>query len=581
MRTTFGILCMGVLMQLLAAPAVAQELPPRIGGNPVVLSAEDALREGAPLSATDHAFRLSRIELSLDQDGNGQWRPEQSDDWRFRGTGGEVLIELFPGEILWMRGTGIEDAEEASSWIGEVLLPEPGVAIITRSKEGVYGTFDVGNRRYALASGTGQGRQGFVKQVDSRDIGICLTGSVHGDHAHHKHYHHPAQVPTWASKAVAQKSGGGSSTVDILFLYTSGALSYMGGDPSAFINNLVASLNAAFSASEVTGSVRAVYYGIQTGVDSPDDMDDFFNLRNKMQAGTSPFSSLASLRNAHAADIMVLLVDRALTSGPNWPYWPICGVAGNTGGTPLYQPHISGGSSDDLAYAVVAVNCADNDRTFHHEVGHLIGGWHDEIFDEWQIHGVQAHTCGIGNGSCGYTDMVNEFRTIMGSNQGSGFVCDVFGCPRLLRFSDWDQTAWVNGGWRALGQVQGSRNGHENFVATMNGEEGRTATIPWVADYRTPGGSAPSAPTQLHVETCYSQHIISWSGAAGTIGWHEVEVSPNASYIPATNIYRGEGSVYLFHTSTTPIRTRVRACNAVGCSAWKNSLGSSNPYTCI
>ena len=151
-----GIICLAVLVQWLAASAMAQEVPPRIGGNPVVLNTEEALRAGAPPSMADHALRVSRIDLSLDQDESGQWRPGTSGDWRFRGTGGDVLLEMFPGEELWMRGTGIEDAEGASSWIGEVLFPEPGVAVITRSREGVYGTFDVGNRRYALASGSGK-----------------------------------------------------------------------------------------------------------------------------------------------------------------------------------------------------------------------------------------------------------------------------------------------------------------------------------------------------------------------------------------------------------------------------------------
>lgn len=440
----------------------------------------------------------------------------------------------------------------------------------------MYGTFDVGNRRYALVSGTGQERQAFAKQVDSQDIGICLTGGKHGDREHHKRYKHPTQPPAWASRAMMQKSGGGSTSLDILFLYTSGAASYMGA-PSPFINNLVASLNTAFSSSGVTGSAQAVYYGLQTGTSAPDNMTDFFNLIDNMHDGITPFTNLQDLRDDHWADLVVLLTDRAPATTPGGSYWPICGVAGDKSGLPLYQPDITAGSPDK-AYAVVSINCADDDRTFHHEVGYIIGGWHDEHFYEWVAHGVQAHACGIGNGSCGYTDKANEFRTIMGSDSDSGFDCDVFGCPRLLRFSDWDQTAWANGGWRALGQVQGIRDRHENFVATLNGEDGRTATIPWVAAYRTPSGSAPGAPTHLYVDNCFSQHTIWWSGATGTIGWHEVQISPNASYSPATDFYRG-ATESLSHTSTTSFATRVRACNAVGCSAWK-TRGLSNPSIC-
>lgn len=126
---------LNLLAQSLVSPAIAQELPPHMGGNPIVLNAEEALRQGAPPSVAHHALKISRIDLSLSQDERGQWHAGTSDGWRFRGTGGEVLLEMFPGEVLWMRGTRIEDAENASSWIGEVLLPEPGVAIITRTEE--------------------------------------------------------------------------------------------------------------------------------------------------------------------------------------------------------------------------------------------------------------------------------------------------------------------------------------------------------------------------------------------------------------------------------------------------------------
>ena len=165
----------------------------------------------------------------------------------------------------------------------------------------------------------------------------------------------------------------------------------------------------------------------------------------------------------------------------------------------------------------------------------------------------------------------------MGSMQDTGFECTTSGCPRLLRFSDWDQTAWVNGGWRALGQVQGLRDGHENFVATLNGEEGRTATIPWVAAYRAPTGSPPSAPT-LAVDTCYSVHLISWNAAAGSVGWFEVQISDYASHMPTQDVYRG-GELSVSYPGLTPFYTRARACNATGCSTWTNR-GPTDPTTC-
>lgn len=539
--------------------AISQEIPISIGRHARVISYEEALSRSVPASAVDHALRIAEVDLDIESllrkgTNKKQEFDTESEDWRFLEVGNSASITLFPGETLWLEGVRIEDTETTSSWIADVTYPEPGIAVITKTESGIYGSFDVGFRRYAMTSLNG--RQAYAKEIESNTKGVCLTGDLQLDEGF---FPYPDVVDWHRIKGTKN-----SKNLDIIFLYTSAVNSYY-SNPELIINNMIASLNTAFASSGVNGSARAVYYGLQPGVVDPHGVNDFTTLKNKMVISQSPFGGLASLRNQHKADIVVLLVHRNNPTGA----WPICGIAGGLDGKPLYQPDFSSSNSDQKAFVVVAADCADNDRTFHHEIGHIIGAWHDYVFEEWNHAGGPANACGIGNGSCGYTNVSSGFRTIMGSNSSDGFSCSVRGCPRLLRFSDWEQTAFINGSWLPLGQPQGSRYGHENVVATFNGENGRTATIPWVAAYRTPSGPTPSQPALISVDSCYHTHYIDWSDSGGTVGWYEAMTRPISSNQWA-NTYRGQKS-QITYLSSSAFYFQVRSCNSSGCSPWKQS----------
>lgn len=124
-----------------------------------------------------------------------------------------------------------------------------------------------------------------------------------------------------------------------MFLYTHEAISHVGsyGAFVAFVNNLAASMNAAFAASGVAGSVRVVDYRLQEGVSPLSDIDVFRGEVGRMKTGAYPYVGLQSLRNRYSADVVVLFAKKGASSG-------VCGIIGGgmillSGGLTFMVPH--------------------------------------------------------------------------------------------------------------------------------------------------------------------------------------------------------------------------------------------------
>lgn len=336
------------------------------------------------------------------------------------------------------------------------------------------------------------------------------------------------------------------------------------------ISNLAASLNTAFSNSGVDGAVRVVHYGLWSGAPNPNWIVDFRNTRDAMIGEASPFSGLHALRDQHGADLVVLLTQRPTEEGDDEPgdpedeeTFPVCGVAGGNDNLPLFSGDVTLETFDtNKAYAVVAVNCADIDRTFHHELGHNLGGWHDLSMTAYCGFGP---TTGGHNGgsSCGYTHAGDGVGTVMGSATLPGFECGLNTCPRLLRFSNNGQD-WVGGNLVDVGTVAASFSDVLDAFVDNHGSDG---TVEFVAAYRSPPVSVPGTPPATSVESCFSYHEIGWTSSSGTLGWYEVQQASNSSFSGATEIYRGNGTSVSVVSSTT-FYARVRACNGAGCSGW-------------
>jgi len=150
--------------------------------------------------------------------------------------------------------------------------------------------------------------------------------------------------------------------IDLMILYTNRFANASSVTPETRINELVETTNGYYANSFVNLRFRPVYYG-NTSYNVNDNLNTAFsNLRD----GVAPFSSVANLREAIGADIVVLMdgvIDNA----------SICGL-GTTGGADyegeLFHERLV---SPDLQVVLFSPGNGCSDSTLAHELGHNLG----------------------------------------------------------------------------------------------------------------------------------------------------------------------------------------------------------------
>lgn len=433
--------------------------------------------------------------------------------------GAELRIALFDGTDLRMSVSRVEVARDGTvSWVahGRDVFEE---LVFTKTRESVLAHLDFGQRRYSLRSvGTDSA---VLELLDSRNwsLGddtppVALTSGY---------------VPFPKRLASPLKSST-SSMLDIAVLWTSSAAT--GSDEIATVHNAVTDLNQSFINTAIDASAQIVYYGL-SGYTEPTNMDsnEMFVVQQLMQQGSSPFTGLATTRDTHAADFVVLFVD----SDKLHPTLAACGAANTIANNdPWYV-------QEQNVHAVVADGCSGVDRTVTHELGHTFGVRHDNMGSSFVVHAK----------AFGHAVASPDFRTIMGSTGSCSYLG---GCPRINFWS----------------------NSEETYLGEDMGDVDSEATI-WLrgtmmaqgAAYRTPSGSATGSIASVNVTPlyCYDMNRVSFDAASGTAGWYEVEISPNSSFAGAFQIYRGNRQLVPFEVSSTHY-ARVRGCNSVGCGGW-------------
>jgi hypothetical protein len=93
-----------------------------------------------------------------------------------------------------------------------------------------------------------------------------------------------------------------------------------------------------------------------------------------------------------------------------------------------------------------------------------------------------------------------------------------------------------------------------------------------------PADVRPPTPVELDVRPvlCYGRVDLFWSLSGGS-QWYEVQLGYDPGFTSPVPIYSGPARFLSYSNGTTTRYFRARACNAVGCSSWRNGNRSA-PY---
>lgn len=160
-------------------------------------------------------------------------------------------------------------------------------------------------------------------------------------------------------------AGTGSSTpvpvIDVMILYTQAAADLDRNGIGAMACLAVEDLKEALTNSGIQATARLVHHGI---ADSFTETSD--NLNDLRDAGNTDGNDIFKLRDDHKADVVSLWVSEA--NGSN------CGMSPGLDANLIPRAN--------LAFSVVVRRCALGNRSFVHEVGHILQANHDRYTEE-------------------------------------------------------------------------------------------------------------------------------------------------------------------------------------------------------
>lgn len=361
---------------------------------PMALFSDLAAPVAAPVYLDEEPWRAVHVAREAAA------RLDAADSLTLHHVNGESLVTRLTHRLLNPSGS--------VSWVGKVEGDAKSQVVLVQRDGIVLGSIRSRGQLTMLAySGTGQTHFLYGVDESSPKYQEMEPTSVPADDPRWQEARQRAslrQASTGPESALGNQDDG--SIQDLLVVYTPRAESEVGG--TVAMENLidlgVTETNLSYAFSGVDHRVRLVGaelidFDEQSGVGCPrDPLQD---------PNDGVMDEVHPLRDAVAADLVKLIV-----------------ANGGGCGRAFIMNDVS---VDFEAFAFCWTNhiCVSPGYTFQHELGHIQAGRHQRTFEGDDSPFTFNH---------GYTDPVNEFRTIMAA--GSGECPD--GCPRQLAWSNPD-----------------------------------------------------------------------------------------------------------------------------------------------
>ncbi len=309
-----------------------------------------AVRSGPEVVRT--AFVLVNFPLLGDETGPGPSK--------------RLSLDLFPEVIVEVEYRRTETSILGFAWVGETTSEVGGFAVFSVVENVLAGGVLLPRAFYSVEHVSGALYA--IHEIDRSSL------PPEGD---------PLDRPDKAGAEVSRGSGNDDgSLIDVMVAYTTDARIGAGGtaDILAEINAAVTWTNQCYENSDVAQRLRMVHSEEVAYTESAGDLSQ--ELNDLVGTSDGQMDNLHDLRDAHAADVVVLITE----TGTN------CGLA---------DAVMAEASS---AFCVVKRSCASDNLTFPHELGHLMGARHDWYVDNATSPYSYAH---------GYVDPGRSWRTVM------------------------------------------------------------------------------------------------------------------------------------------------------------------------
>jgi|CXWL01.1.fsa_nt_gi hypothetical protein len=161
-------------------------------------------------------------------------------------------------------------------------------------------------------------------------------------------------------------AGGDPPMIDVMILYTTAARDQDPNGIAAMACQAVEDLKEAFANSGIQATARLVHHGIADKFTEATSRRINDNLDALRDAGNTASNDIFELRKDHKADVVSLWVSDALGTD--------CGMS------PYLDNNLT--PNANLAFSVVVRKCALSNRSFVHEVGHVLQANHDRYVEQ-------------------------------------------------------------------------------------------------------------------------------------------------------------------------------------------------------
>lgn len=419
-RTRIAVAVIGIALALLSSGVVHAAQQGEVAPPPLLLpvvAAADAAEKRRQDQTVARATRTPGVVRSRLVRLNHELLTRLAGD--ATPAGNRMRLELFPDTAVTVRLEGVET--------------DPlGFTVHRGGIEGdPLGTFDLVLRDGVVAGSVDSGRRFFrLTHVEGDVVAV-----VEIDRSVFPNELQPIVPPVTGARPIARDGAGAAPRFNVLIVYTTAARNAAGGTPQiqAQARLAVSQMNTAFA--NAAQAVRAEMTGIAevSYTETGDASTDLNWLRQD--------PGVAKLRSAWRADDVSLFVQN-MNGG--------CGLG-------YVMQSVSTGFAP-YAFNVVQRNCATDNYSYAHEVGHNIGCAHDR---------ANAGVPGAYSYSYGYQAPDRAFRTTLAYNCSGD-------CPRVLYYSN----PAVSLGGQPTGIDPSATNSADNALTIAN-------TTPTVAQFFT------------------------------------------------------------------------------------------------